>query len=187
MPRYEENAEYLPNIKGWVCKTCHRYFGDQQGSEHMARYCHADDTPCDCGHGRAEKGWVSCEKCRNEKTATKYRERMEAAELVEYDGPFFEGDTDNLYGIVSDYLDYCDDEGIEPDEFAFVPVFKPISLCYSDIVCNVEEDHAEGVEAIECPELEAAVNLFNELNKNNGTYWGDYKKKFRIQEAKAND
>jgi hypothetical protein len=50
---YESGADYHKNIEGWVCKTCRRYWGE---NEHMARYCCANDFPCKCGKRSRGKG-----------------------------------------------------------------------------------------------------------------------------------
>jgi hypothetical protein len=67
--QYEQAAE-VKDVRGWVCKTCRRFWGIE---EHMARYCCCTERPCETSgcSGRVEKGYVHCGPCRdaNDKAA----------------------------------------------------------------------------------------------------------------------
>lgn len=76
--RYEDNAEQSAAISGWVCKSCRRFWGED---EHMARYCCATTLPCECGR-RITKGWTKCDACRDKMD----RERFGQMEAKPYDG-----------------------------------------------------------------------------------------------------
>ncbi len=63
--KYEDAADRGQPPEGWMCKTCRRWWGDD---ERMARWCCAHDLPCHgkaCGGtGRTHKGSTACEACR---------------------------------------------------------------------------------------------------------------------------
>lgn len=94
--RYEDAAEIRENIKGWVCKKCSRYWGND---EHMARWCCSDDHPCKCGN-RKSKRYTVCDSCRSKKT----HDEWFALPEHEWDGEFPVGvwDTGDEY-----FFDEC--------------------------------------------------------------------------------
>ena len=177
---YEEAAEYLTDIKGWVCKTCKNYYGTGENAEHYARYCCSEDIPCKCGKGRAKKGWCVCKTCQDHNHMKMIDDNFDKAELVEYDGPFFVDD--DFYNNIDEYLDYCYDNDELAYHFAFVPEFKPMKLDYEDLMIGLSEDHAEDVEPIEVSSLIEAIKEFNQANEKNVTYYVSYKKKFKVWE-----
>lgn len=103
--RYEDAAEMRTGISGWCCKTCGRFWGDD---EHMARLCHATVRPCrTCDAGTCARGWVTCEACRSSEAEAEARWR--ALEVVDWDGetPLCEWDGDRYYfdaGSIADAI-----------------------------------------------------------------------------------
>jgi hypothetical protein len=78
--RFEDAAEYKSSgISGWVCKTCRRYWADD---ERMAKWCCATDLPCECGGRNTEKHYTHCKDCRRKRDD----ERWSNLERVEWDG-----------------------------------------------------------------------------------------------------
>lgn len=103
--RYEDAAEVVTVI-GWACKTCRRWWGDD---EHLARWCCATDLPCECG-GRKRKTYTVCAGCRERKA----EERWAARERREWDGELplfavgldeFVFDEDRLVELVHEHGD----------------------------------------------------------------------------------
>lgn len=78
---YTEAAEIL-TVTGWACKTCRRWWGDD---EHMARYCCATTAICgDCKVEHGEKGYTACEACREKRAEARWQELL--AKAVPWDG-----------------------------------------------------------------------------------------------------
>ncbi len=191
--RYEDNATLKTDVSGWVCKTCNRFYGN---NEHLARWCCAKDLPCPtdgCG-GRVSKPWSHCEECRDKADqrrlkdrAEKERRRLEAAEIVEYCGPFFVDD--RFYNDLDQYLDDCVCDDVEPEEWAFVPLALSPALDTEGILRDLLE-RMELMDDSGCgtfsfagaKELDAAIKKFNEANKNNYYYEDGCKQRFRIKE-----
>lgn len=77
---YAEAAE-IRTVEGWACKTCGRFWGDRQDSEHAARYCCAKQIPCSlCGKLRDRMSF--CRECQDKKD----QERWERMPQRDYDG-----------------------------------------------------------------------------------------------------
>lgn len=104
--RYEDAADRR-DVTGWVCRTCRRWWGDD---EHMARWCCSTDQPCPCG-GRREKHYTVCAACRQRKED----ERWFARERKPYDGGFLYSETLGRYfedaEDVADWLSGEDENG----------------------------------------------------------------------------
>jgi hypothetical protein len=173
----EDNADRC-TVEGWVCKTCGRFWGDD---ERMARYCCATDFPCACG-GRHGKGYTCCDDCRAKLDEERHQERLEKATEVEYTGPFFVGD--DLFFSVDDYLEDCECQSSTPVEWAFVPIKRVLSLNVDDVVDNVVEDLCSGLDDSIDPdgmdEFRAAVDRFNEANRENFVWEEAHAQKFRV-------
>jgi hypothetical protein len=140
--RYEDNAERRAGPEGWCCKTCRRYWGED---EHMARWCCATDLPCDIEgcDGRARKhGFTTCVTCRRKRVD----ERWAAAEKVAWDGvtPLCEWDGDRYFfddGAVTDYVAdrLADGVAIEDIRLALCERDTPRSFSMADF----QEDHLD--------------------------------------------
>lgn len=110
---YEDAAEQR-TITGWVCKTCRRYWGDD---EHMARYCCAKDLPCKCGK-RIVGSYIVCEDCRNQRKEDKWANTKK----TEWDGafPVCEWDNDTFFWSEDSIRECCIERGIHPRELRLV-------------------------------------------------------------------
>ena len=110
--RYEEAAERR-TVEGWVCKTCRRWWADD---EHMARWCCSTDQPCECG-GRRSKHYTICDPCREKCEA----ERWEKRERRPYDGGFLYSETLSRYfDDADDAADYAAGEDISYEDMRLV-------------------------------------------------------------------
>ena len=104
-----------------------------------------------------EKGWTKCESCREKSK----QEKFEKFKVIQWDykTPISIYDTDTYFFDEQDLLDYCDDEGLEPEELQLV-------LCKQNRrrVLNVYEFLEDDVHEDWDPsaDLEAAVIAFNE-------------------------
>lgn len=138
---YEDAAELRKDIEGWVCRTCHRFYGKD---EHAARYCCASDLPCACGN-RHEKTYTCCIDCRNAKANTRFVDR----ELKAWDGKqmIYSDILDSYYSSPEDALDaFCDyiyDLADEDD--AELQKFKDV-----DSLTTLTQDIADYLRLIPC-------------------------------------
>ncbi len=104
---YEENAHEV-TVKGWACKTCNRWFGNNADAEHIAIYCCATSMPCDCGE-RREKPYTCCEVCRSKLDL----ERYEKLPQKPWDGkaPICTWRGDDYFFCVDSLVNYLEDVG----------------------------------------------------------------------------
>lgn len=114
---YEEAAEKLTGIAGWVCKTCRRFFGDD---EHLARYCCAKDLPCDTDgcKGRKDRGYTVCGSCRETMDLKRWLELQEVA----WDGetPLCLDDDDKYFFSEDDLLEYFAEHNLKTEDVRLV-------------------------------------------------------------------
>lgn len=101
---YENGAE-IQTVNGWTCKKCHRWWGNDNAAEHLARACCKKSRPCETPGctGRAEGCWTICDDCR----LVKDMQRFEALPEIEWDGktllmPF---DGDECFESLADAYD----------------------------------------------------------------------------------
>jgi hypothetical protein len=126
---YEEAATFVTGIKGWVCKTCGRFYGDGNGAEHIARWCCAGNLKCatDGCEARVERGgWTVCDACREKHT----KEKWLAMPEVPWDGetPLVLFDDDRYFFGTDELESYLDDLDLEMDDLMLVvcvPEEKP--------------------------------------------------------------
>lgn len=148
--RYEDSAERL-TVTGWCCKTCRRFWGED---EHMARYCCANDRPCECG-GRVEPHWACCKDCRRKQRDASWA----ALPRVEWDGetPLCVWDDDRYFFSQDDVVYYAEslmDKGVDPLSIRLVlcePAAPP-NFDMTDFLQDVLPDDSDapaGYEAVE--------------------------------------
>ena len=132
---YETNATRA-HVTGWACKHCNRFYGDDERSQHQARWCCATDLPCNTSEcvGRLSKPYLHCDKCRERRATAKW----EARERRAWDGKQM------LYSeIIDKYastphemhelcIDYREDEGSQLSEMRVV-LCEPVSAPCFDI------------------------------------------------------
>lgn len=155
---FEEAAERRTNIEGWVCKTCRRYYGEE---ERVARYCCAKDLPCACG-GRASKGRTRCDSCQHKSTV----ERYDKLPRVDWDGEshVVGFDNDKFFSCAEDIVQYCEDHQCHPRDLMLVlcEEIEPRSFCVSDLLEEVLIDDYEPPGA---REIEMTVNDWIESHR----------------------
>ena len=192
--RYEEAAEFRENIKGWVCKKCKRFWGNDSYSEHGARICCATDVKCaDCDNRVTDKHRTLCESCMKKYDAKRYEERVANAETVEWDGePFMING--ELYSEIEDYLDACNDNEIEPSKFIFNSIRHEIIQGVGEFFDRIDEEC--GIEDYDSmymldgvKEFIRAYDEFREKNVNKLVYFEGFDEKVDISEyiAKFNE
>lgn len=110
--RYEDNANEI-TATGWACKTCGRWYGNEDRAEHMARWCCCTDMPCECG-GRTEKGYTKCKTCRDKIDMECYYGKPEKP----WDGitPLTCHKDDRWFWNLNDLLDYLETDAPTPKE-----------------------------------------------------------------------
>jgi len=169
--RNEEAAERRTNIAGWVCKTCRRFFGDEDGAERMARYCCEKDHACDTEGctTRAEKPYIYCPPC----IAGRDRARWEALVAVPWDGetPLCLHDSDVFFHDEDALQDYLDEHGLKREEIRLVICVeeKPRSFDMVDHLSDyLDPDGGFGDDG-ECREIDKTVNDW--IEKNVPTMW----------------
>lgn len=102
-------------------------------------------------------------------------ERLDAAVLQpNYDGPFLWDD--RVYQDAAEFLDSVDPEDL-PD-FGYCTTYEAPVLNADDIVESLADSVHEDWEPEGMDELFAAVNVWNEANEKNGSYWEDRKRKW---------
>ena len=162
--RYEDNAESVTityadgaTAKGWACKTCHVFHGIGEGGEHMARWCHATDCPCECG-GRRERRYSICDTCRAKKDDERWFSKL--AKAIEWDGTTplaLDDDGEKFFFDVSDVADYIADHD-DPESIRFVlcrpetgPTFEMIEFLGDSLPDDDHGGHSlvtEGIDKI---------------------------------------
>ena len=94
--RYEHAAILVHHLSGWMCRTCGRYFGDQ---ESMARWCCGHfDMPCStkgCPGRAGSSPYTTCKPCHERLRDEKWA----ALPKIDWDGesPLCEWDGDRFY------------------------------------------------------------------------------------------
>ena len=140
---YEQAAEKLTNLEGWVCKKCKRFFGKD---EHTARYCCAKDLPCradGCDGRTKSRGWLYCQPCLDKRDLKKFLAREE----VDWDEetPLVEHDNDRYFFDADDLWCEAEDRGVKPWDMMLVtcvkrskPTFNMYDL-FEDYLCEDQE------------------------------------------------
>lgn len=116
----EKAAEYRTNIEGWVCKTCRRFYGREEGAERTARYCCEKDHKCGTEgcETRAKKNWIYCDPCLSRRDLERYLK----LEVVEWDGetPLVDDDGDRFFFSADDLRDHLDQEDLKLEDMRLV-------------------------------------------------------------------
>lgn len=138
---YEEGAEHRTGLSGWVCKTCRRFFGEE---EHLARYCCAKDRPCQtegCKNRTPSAGYIICDSCQE----TNRLKRWLALPEVAWDGetPLCLDDDDRYFFDADQLADYLADEEVKLEDLRLVICEKerPPRFDMTDFLCDhIPED-----------------------------------------------
>lgn len=170
--RYEDSAEIRNDLSGWCCTECWRYWGVDDGAEHMARWCCATSIPCDTEgcEGRARRHYTKCDPC----IARGHRERYLAKEEAEWDGDTpIVIDGDRYFfdaGSLEDELrDRCYENGgpirLEDIEFELCRPMQMRWFSMADFLCDDLPDNWDE----DCSEIDGIVNDW--IKKNMGGIW----------------
>ncbi len=164
---YEEAAERVANIEGWVCKTCKTFFGE---SEHPARWCCAKDIECDtegCDTRIPKPGLLYCQPCLDKRDLEKYLKLEE----IDWDGeaPLTAYNDDRYYFNEDDLREDAEELEIKPWEMRLmicVKESKPLFEVYEflqDYLCEGQEYEAHWAE------IDKQVNDW--IDENAPTVW----------------
>lgn len=164
--RWEDAAE-VRTITGWHCKSCNRFYGD---NERAARYCCHDDAPCDCG-GRKPRHRTMCDSCWHKERVRRWEalEQVDSPAAPSAECPLALDDSDTYFFDTDTLIDYCEEHEVKPSD-AFLVLCKPhnppgfnLSEHLNDYLPG-EEGEMPGTPA-EWQEVEEAVNNFIERHK----------------------
>ena len=155
----------------FFCEKCRLVAATQE----RAGQCCQNYKCSKCGKDTGSRSWLICDACRDAESAAKERDRFEKAEkLTKWDGWVCNGD--DFYESIEDMLDVLDEApeyvwACKADHFVRAEV--------SDIIDRMDDDayedwYPETLNGLE--ELKAALNKFNEANKDVCSYTPDYTK-----------
>lgn len=186
-PRRSEDAAKEVQVTGWACSRCGHFWGID---ERMARYCCSDTFPCECGKARYQKGHVRCKDCETQQRADSLAKSVsEAGEVAGYSGWIYwepmELHNNGYFRDANDLIEACELDGVPVPEFAFCCDEERFSLDLGWAIENECEEHHEDMydQLSGEKELQAAVDAFNEQNKDQMTFHPDYRRKVRIRPA----
>ena len=126
MAESDEAATYRTGLSGWVSRDgC--YWGED---ERMARWDGSTHHKCpECG-GLVERGRIDCHACYEKRRSEAY----DAMPKQEWDGkaPLVLFDTETYFWDEDGVRDYCDDEGLKPEDLKLV-MCVPIYAALLDV------------------------------------------------------
>lgn len=167
----------------WYCESCHLVKRTEKEAEECCQPRHCDTCGCEVDRFR-----ITCGDCQRQNVLQRDLDALEKAELVkEWVGwvwhPEMSGHQDGYFRDAEELLDQCDLEDEDVPEYAFCCKMRQLKVHIEDILQRLDDngweemtEHAEGVE-----ELQAAIDKFNELNKETFVIWeADYKRKVRL-------
>lgn len=157
----EQAAERVTNVAGWVCKTCRRFYGDEDGAERAARYCCEKDHACGnqgCAN-RAERPWIYCDACR----AKKDEERWRALPEIDWDGetPLVVFDDDTFLHGPEDVDEYLEEHGLKVEDLRLVVCELERKPTF-DISWLLEDYLPDGMDCDDPTKIEAVVGRWIE-------------------------
>jgi hypothetical protein len=152
---FEQAAELLTGLSGWVCKTCRRYWAD---AERMARWCCATDLKCatdGCEHRVAKHSYVICDACRGKKELERWLKLPE----VPWDGetPLCLDDDDTYFFSPEDLDEYLADHSLKADDLRLV-ICELESKPSFDMHDHLQDYLPEGLDADDDRKINAVVN-----------------------------
>ena len=151
----------------------------------MAEQC-CKPRICACGK-ECEPYRTICNGCLNEQQEKQEVTFFEKAEkLTAWDGwVYCEGVNDDYFESVDDLLERCDDEGIDRPKYVWAcKADHFVNADIEDITSRLEDTAYEDFDFADLAglsELKAALEAFNEANKDKVSYTPDYTKAVLIQ------
>ncbi len=178
---YEQAAEKVTNLEGWVCKTCRQFWGKDQ---HMAQYCCAGDLPCKtegCDARVKKHSYMYCQPCLDKRDL----DRFLSLEEADWDGetPLVGYNDDNFFHDEDSIREQAEEMDVKPWEMRLVVCVKeepPTFDMYEflqDYLCEGQEEEANwGV-------MDKHVNAW--IAKNAPTVWAQGKKRISEKSLRA--
>lgn len=172
-----------------VFETTHRWFcgkcGQIKHDKNLAESC-CKPTVCVCGKEVEEEYYTTCRVCRDELDRKRERDRFDKSErLTEWDGPVFLGGygyNEGYFENIEEFLDCFADEELEASNLEYVWCCDKVPLANLDLDSILEDSTQEAYDGFEyddfkgLEELRAAIDKFNELNKDVVSWTPNYKK-----------
>ena len=156
------------------CRTVHR-------SKELANACCVPTKCKHCGKQSDRKHWLICTPCEAIEREAKEVERFtNASKVTEWGGWVFSegiGHQDGYFADVDMLIDYCVGEGIEVPKYAWTCVANHfVNASVEDITSRMDDAYEDfDPESLKgLPELEAALDRFNEMNHDAVSYTPDY-------------
>jgi hypothetical protein len=180
-PPYEEAAEIVTGLSGWVCKGCRRYWAED---EHMARWCCAGTLPCETKgcQARVEKHtYMYCSSCMEKRDLARWLERPEVA----WDGktPLVMDDDDHYFFSAEDLDEYIADKDLKIEDLRLmicVEENKP----YFEMYSFLDDYLAEGMDnEADWDKIDKVVNDW--IKENVPTVWVPGKTRPTLDSVKA--
>lgn len=124
------SARYMTDIKGWVDKD-NRFFGDNNDSEHNARWSSCTHMNCECGRLR-EKSFTLCLTCRTFKEFEDYINLP----FKEFDGefPLYSHYVDEYFWDEDGIVNFCEENEVLEKELRLI-------ICSPVKYAHVREDY----------------------------------------------
>jgi hypothetical protein len=155
-------------IKARICGRCNRIWPTEFDAEKCCT-CSYCQKYCDWKQGVAHRA------CQDDAYHKHDQEQMDRAVLVpDYDGPFLVNDS--VYMNASELLDWEGDDDLP--EFGFCTRYTAPVIRLDNLMENIASEMHDDWEELEVPELAAAIEKWNEANKENGSYFEDRKRKW---------
>lgn len=168
---FEEAAEQVMNVAGWVCKTCRRFYGEE---ERLARYCCAKDLKCGTEGctGRAEKSYIFCRDCREKEELAKWLALPE--EPWDEETPLCLDDDDKFFYFPDDLYEYLANHDLKLEDARLV-ICKEDTKPHFDIHDLLTDYLPEDMEEDDTTKINALVNRW--IEKHVPTVWVPGKKR----------
>jgi len=158
---YEEAAEHKTGIEGWVCKTCRRFWGD---NEHMAKWCCAGDLKCetkDCAARVKKHSYMYCDQCLSKRDVARWLKLEEVA----WDGksPLVLDDDDKYFFNVEDLDEYLEEHKLSVEDVRLV-IAVPDSPPWFEMSEFLSDYLSEDSDRLGFEKIDKLVNKWIEKN-----------------------
>ena len=172
----------------WYCEKCRIVHRERDQAEQCCGV-----RKCACGK-ECNPHYTSCDSCMEVREMQRERERFEKSEkLTSWDGPVFcEGyGNDGYHESVESLLDEIEDnrdgdDFVDPEYCWACDKVQFVQASIDDITSRMEGDMPEDFDTHDLnglPELQAALDAFNEANKDQVSWQINYKKSVLLTEA----
>jgi hypothetical protein len=192
---------YYEPVERWFCEKCEIIHQDRDLAEKCCK-----PNICACGTEISEKYYLVCASCRTKQDITREKDLFDKAEkLTEWDGPVYcdgYGSNEGYFETVEDFLDqfeetYEEFRNSEPEKNLKLPEYvwccDSIPLANLDLDEILENSTQEAYDGFEysgfkgLEELRAAIDKFNEINKDVVSWTPNYKKALLLEKQIPNE